>query len=188
MTRKRKSRKPGRGSSGIIKQDSTVVFDKDKRVRKKTGNKPGSRQLVEKKTQSNQTKQKIDPRVGSVKPIALVKTTPVEKPTQNKPKVAPIAKVVAVREVENAQSALWQELERIENDEQLLLIVEKMDNEEALTEEEVDTYNTLMARHEEISAELGIDEEEETSESTSNEDLSEDELWQKFNDNEYDFE
>jgi len=187
MTRKKKSRKPGRGSSGIIKTDENSTFDVEKRIRKKTGNKPGSRQqvVVNKKTNSSQAKK--DSRVGSKKPIALIKTPEKVTAKHKTSKSSPLPKVAAVTVAESADSKLWQELEQIEQNPDLLRIVEKMDLEQALEEHEVDLYNDLMARHAELSDQLGIDDEEQD-EIDDDAPLSEDDLWNKFNDEDYDFE
>ncbi|QOL26181.1 GTPase-activating protein [Thalassotalea sp. LPB0316] len=187
MTRKKKSRKPGRGSSGVIKTDANSTFDVEKRIRKKTGNKPGTRQQVtsKKQAQSNQTNK--DTRIGSKKPIALIKTTtPTTQVKSVKPSILP--KVIAVNATESADAKLWQELEQIEQHPELLSIVEKMDHDQALQAHEVDLYNKLMARHQEISDKLGIDHDEEDAVESDDEPLSEDALWQKFNDDKFDFE
>lgn len=191
MTRKKKSRKPGRGSSGQLKQESATEFDVDKRIRKKKGNKPGSRHQVKESAEGQQNQGNKDPRVGSKKPVSLgvpIKAK-VNKPKPVKPSTLP--KIVAVSSTEAASKELWQELEQIEENPQLQAIIEKMDAEQALTAEEVDLYNELMDRHEALSEQLGIDDVPEADGDIDNTDekpLSEDELWNKFNDDQFDVE
>ena len=100
-------------------------------------------------------------------------------------------KIVAVSSTEAASKELWQELEQIEENPQLQAIIEKMDAEQALTAEEVDLYNELMDRHEALSEQLGINDVPEAEGDIDNTDekpLSEDELWNKFNDDQFDVE
>ena len=50
---------------------------------------------------------------------------------------------------------------------------------QALTEQEVDYYNEKMERHQALSAELGLDEDEDASDESNSSD-SEDDLWDKL--------
>lgn len=186
MTRSKKSRKPGTGSSGVRKTDKdALAIVKEKRLRKKTGNKPGTRQVTDSKNDSQNNAQAKDPRLGSKKPIELIKSTAVKSaPKVKTPKVEDMPQVRAVVSVE---SDLMQELTRIEEDEQLQAILEKQEDDIGLSESEVEYYNNLMARHEGISSQLGLDEEDDEAFLTpSKQPLSEEDLWRKFNDTDFD--
>ncbi|WDD99419.1 Der GTPase-activating protein YihI [Thalassomonas actiniarum] len=180
MTRKRKSRKPGVGSIGIVKDDKTKTTPRsDKKPKKQTGNKPGNRQTeAKKKTKGSQGPGiKKDPRIGSKTPIALGKPAqPMTKqPKKAKVQASPIA---AIRDVE-PDTSLEQELYAIEEDAQLQSILEKQEEEIALSEAEVDYFNEKMTRHQQLRELLGWDDEDEESE-TGQKASSEDELWDKF--------
>lgn len=194
MSRTKKSRKPGTGSSGakkIEKTEKTVTPEKHKRIRKKTGNQAGSRQTVANKNDTDAAQNvNKDPRLGSKKPIALgtvevksktVKASPAKK--IQKDAIAPIRTSAQI----TPQEALRQELASIENDELLLDIVEKQEQELPLTEDEVNHYNKLMDRHEEITDQLDLDDEEESTENDSTTaGSSEEQLWDKFNNSDFD--
>lgn len=188
MTRSKKSRKPGASSGSVPKprqsDKDALALLKDKRTRKKTGNKPGTRQNVINSTNdADNNKVAKDPRIGSKKPIDLgvkveAKLAKAIKKPEHKSSVAPI------RVIEPQQDNLQVALDKIENDQKLQEILAKQEDDIALTEFEVDYYNELMAEHEELSQKLGlIDDDEPAEQSTS---LSEDDLWSKFNDNNFD--
>jgi len=184
MARTKKSRKPGGAPTAKPKLSKVELANVEKRVRKKTGNKPGNRQqeaLLDKGSVQN-ANQKKDPRIGSKKPIDLGGTA---KPVQPKPAQTKSNKeqdpIAAIRTVNNESAdvelTLAQELANIEADERLQAILAKQENELALTEEEVDYFNDMMERHQQISAQLDEDEEEETSRPSA---TSEDDLWDKL--------
>jgi len=178
MTRRKKSRKPGVGSIGIKKDTTKVEVVKDKKPKKQKGKRPGARQLEAQPIQHKQSQStaKKDPRVGSKKPIELgAIATKVEKrkaaPRKDR---SPIA---AIKVVEGEQS-LMDELKSIENNPELQLILEKQDMGELLDEQEINLFNTLMDRHEELTEKLGITEESTNTDAT--ESATDDDLWDKF--------
>lgn len=188
MTRKKKSRKPGVGSSGIRKTDTTnsSVVVSDKKPKKKTGKAAGSRQIegTKQKKTGNTNKPAKDPRIGSKKPIELgtlasTKTTQPVKRKTSQPRIA------SVRVIDTAPS-LAQQLDAIENDERLQLILAKQEQEQALTSEEVDLYNELMDEYERLSAQLA-EQEGTTSESSTetNHELADDDLWDKLDSSDF---
>lgn len=185
MSRIKKSRKPGRGSSGVSKTEVAPKQPKEKRIRKKTGNTPGSRQQVIKSKNESAGSVQKDPRLGSKKPIELTPNKPVqvkEKTTAPKTHVG----IAKVRTVPSQVQLLQAELAAIEADAYLQEIIEKQETEQPLSEADVDHYNQLMERHEEISKALGLDGAESIDEDFDNEDvLSEEDLWEKFNDGDY---
>jgi len=181
MSRSKKSRKPGSAPRAQPKLSKVELANVEKRVRKKTGKKPGNRQqeaMTEKKTDQQSSENK-DPRIGSKKPIELggavtqAKIKPVKAP---KSKQAPIAAIRVVNSEET--QSVEQELANIEADERLQAILAKQEAEIALTEEEVDYFNELMERHQQLTEQIAEDEQPEIS-STNGADSAE-ELWDKL--------
>jgi ribosome assembly protein YihI (activator of Der GTPase) len=181
MSRTKKSRKPGTGSLGIVKDDKKkLVEPKPRRAKKGNGNEPGNRQKeATPKVVNNQNSAKNkDPRIGNKTPIDLGKkvTAPIKvKPAKKVHDNSPIA---AIRIAEVSET-LAEQLSRIEQDPRLLEILEKQDAEATLTSEDVSYFNTLMEQHEKISQELGLDDEDEIVAPAKKSD-SEDDLWDKF--------
>ncbi|REL28593.1 GTPase-activating protein [Thalassotalea euphylliae] len=182
MTRKKKSRKPGVGSSGMRKTDTAnnQVVVSDKKPKKKTGKAAGSRQLegTKKKNTGAMGKPAKDPRVGSKKPIelgAVATAVTNTKPTKAKSSKPPIA---SVRVIDSAPSVA-QQLAAIENDERLQLILAKQEQEAALSAEEVELYNELMDEYERLSGELEEQDEAGTNKGQA-ESLADDDLWDKL--------
>jgi ribosome assembly protein YihI (activator of Der GTPase) len=184
MARTKKSRKPGSAPTAKPKLSKVELANVEKRVRKKTGKKPGNRQqeaLLLKDSDQNANQNK-DPRIGSKKPIDLGGKVKVAQPKSNKTiktKQDPIAAIRPVsRDIEDVELTLGEELDKIEADERLQIILAKQEDEIALTEEEVDYFNDLMERHQQISAQL--DEEEGEEEENKPSTTSEDDLWDKL--------
>ena len=183
MTRKRKSRKSGVGSIGASKTDKKLLSEvSDKKPKKQTGNKAGTRQTIAtaKNKQTGQGNKNNDPRLGSKKPIVLIQASEKRQAKIAKKKI--LQSSVAPIKVLEPDTSLEQELQAIEQDEQLQLILTKQDSEQALTEQEVAHFNKLMERHQEITEQLGLDEEEQQDEPT---DLSEDDLWDKLDSSDF---
>lgn len=182
MSRNKKSRKPGTGSSAAPKLDKkTVVARAPAKPKKHCGKEPGNRQkeAMQKPVQVNPSNKNKDPRLGNKTPIAL--GTPVAEPVKTsmpkkaQEKPSPIA---AIKVVDGPLSTAEQ-LAKIEQDPRLLDIIEKQETDIELSEEEVNYFNTLMAQHEELSQELGLDDEDEA-DNSAGESLSEDDLWRKM--------
>ncbi|NQY47534.1 MAG: GTPase-activating protein [Colwellia sp.] len=194
MSRSKKSRKPGGAPTAKPKLSKQELATVEKRIRKSTGKVAGNRQkeATQEKTDNNQQKTNKDPRLGNKTPIALGKiVAKVEKAKQvkaqqNSQKSAGIASIRYVENTDNEQPAKTelsaeQELDAIEQDETLQSILAKQEDDIALTEQEVDYYNEKMERHQVLSAELGLDDEDEASESDEeNGSDSEDDLWDKL--------
>ncbi|MFD2165577.1 Der GTPase-activating protein YihI [Thalassotalea euphylliae] len=177
MTRKKKSRKPGRGSIGLIKADNTLKETaKDKKPRKKTGKPAGSRQTeaVKKKRVVQSGGGTKDERIGSKTPIVLVKSD--QKPASHAPtKVKKPSAIPGVRVIDRGPS-IAEQIEQIEQDERLLTILAKQEEGELLSSEEVDYYNDLMDKHEQLSEQL----EDTTRTPDVEEPMDEDALWDKL--------
>jgi len=182
MARTKKSRKPGGAPTAKPKLSKVELANVEKRVRKKTGKKPGNRQqeALPIKSSDQSANQKKDPRIGSKKPIELggaVKPVQAKSSKAAKIKQDPIAAIRPVStSTKDVELSLAQELANIEADEQLQTIIAKQEDELALTEEEVNYFNAMMDRHQEISEQLDDDEDEIKKASAS----SEDDLWDKL--------
>ncbi len=203
MSRSKKSRKPGGAPTAKPKLSKQELEKVEKRTRKTTGKVAGNRQkeAVQEKAGNNQQGVKKDPRLGNKTPIALGKiVAKAEKSKQDKVKQnsAKSAAIAGVRFVEPAVTELpsglksdmspEQALDAIEQDEMLQNILAKQEDDIALTEEEVNYYNDMMERHQALSAELGLDEDDEVSDEADASN-SEDDLWDKLDNHDFsDFE
>jgi len=190
MSRSKKSRKPGGAPTAKPKLSKQELATVEKRVRKKSGKEAGNRQkeAMQSNESTGQQSAKKDPRLGNKTPIALGKF--VEKAKKSKPvpakKVVPMAAVRIEQSNETAPNlSPEEELNAIEQDENLQSILAKQEDDIALTEQEVDYYNELMDRHEQLSAEL--DEEGDSDEDSLDEDSvevagpdNENDLWDKL--------
>ncbi|MBL0709996.1 MAG: GTPase-activating protein [Colwellia sp.] len=199
MSRSKKSRKPGSAPTAKPKLSKEELASVEKRVRKKKGKKPGNRQQEaqpSKNTEEVNQKNK-DPRIGSKTLIALggsntqaASKPPAAKSTRVK-KSTPIA---AIRYAEPAQvlsqnieQNFEQELANIEADEKLQTILAKQEDDIALTEQEVHYYNEMMERHQALTEQLGINDEENDEDIISPSKSSEDDLWNKLDNADDDF-
>jgi len=203
MSRSKKSRKPGGAPTAKPKLSKQELEKVEKRTRKTTGKVAGNRQkeAVQEKAGNNQQGVKKDPRLGNKTPIALGKiVAKAEKSKQDKVKQnsAKSAAIAGVRFVEPAVTELpsglksdmspEQALDAIEQDEMLQNILAKQEDDIALTEDEVNYYNDMMERHQALSAELGLDEDDEVSDEADASN-SEDDLWDKLDNHNFsDFE
>lgn len=194
MSRSKKSRKPGGAPTAKPKLSKQELAKVEKRTRKTTGKVAGNRQkeALQEKTNGQQQGAKKDPRLGNKTPIALGNI--VEKAEKSKQvkaqknSQAPAA-IASIRYVENAEQELpvnnalsaGQQLDAIEQDETLQSILAKQEDDIALTEQEVNYYNDMMERHQALSTELGLEDDEPSDETTDN--GSEEELWDKLDNN-----
>lgn len=189
MARTKKSRKPGSAPTAKPKLSKVELANVEKRLRKKTGNKPGNRQqeamLI--KNSIQQSDKHKDPRIGSKTPIDLggsvvqTKNKPVKVKKTTQDPIAAIRVVNAEAEQNAVQELvnLAQELENIEADERLQTILAKQEEALALTEQEVDYFNEMMERHQQLTEKLAEDEQPED-ESSSDNASSEEDLWDKL--------
>ena len=192
MSRSKKSRKAGVGSNGIVKDENKKereIAPHSKKPKNKSGKQAGNRQQEAFNTGNNSQDPKVnkDPRIGSKKLIDLgIPTKKAAQPfkAKNKTKLetSPIA---AIRVIEPEQS-LEDELYAIEDDTQLQEILTKQDDNIELTEVEINYFNEKMERHQTLRELLGLsdDEEEEADEAKSKtKSDSEDDLWDKLDNN-----
>jgi len=144
------------------KKKSRVELDQEarerKRLKKRRGLASGSRTQVESANQKNKADaQTKDPRIGSKVPVALV----VEAKPKAKPQPKPKAEA-------KPRLSLEEELAKLENDERLDALLDRIDDGETLSAEDqsyVDqTLDRIDALMEQLGIELGDDEDDEEEE------------------------
>ncbi len=186
MARIKKSRKPASAPTAKPKLSKVELANVEKRVRKKKGKKAGNRQqeAMMVKNPSQQSDKHKDPRIGNKTPIDLGGAAAIIKKKENKVTNTVHEPIAAIRQVDretksspNQNVSPVQELEAIEADERLQVILAKQEEELALTEEEVNYFNELMERHQQLSEELAEDDEPELN---SVDNSSEEDLWDKL--------
>lgn len=148
MARSKKTRKVG--LIGVRKDPNHKRPEKDPRAKKHSGRPAGSRNNVESATKKEQTvKQSKDPRIGSKKPIALVKSP---------------SPVVAKPMRKYATPA--QELAALEADDRLATLLDKLDDGHKLSAEDQAYVDAKMARHRILCDLLSITEEDDEDDDT----------------------
>ncbi|MCE2593912.1 GTPase-activating protein [Motilimonas cestriensis] len=164
MSRQKKTRKvnangPKMGERIKVNQEEARL---QKKLQKRKGLKAGNRNAEEKKAvTSAQTKEPIDPRAGSKKPIALTPEQAVElapvKLAQHQPK----AKLVKAK----PKTALSpeKELARLEADERLGSLLDKIDEGEKVSSKDLAWVNQQMERHQVLLKQLGLLDEDDSS-------------------------
>ena len=163
MTRKKKSRTAGQ--LGIRHKPSAEARQERERPvetkKKGAGLKSGSRNSAQVEKTTDSSNKNKDPRHGSKKPIALVVTEAEQKlmaqPKQFKP-------VVQLSKAKEPEMPAEQELALLENDEKLLELLDLVDKGEILTGKDAKYFNAKTARHAELVALLGLDQENEAEE------------------------
>ncbi|MGN5150072.1 Der GTPase-activating protein YihI [Aeromonas enteropelogenes] len=178
MSAKQPTRKP----TGKRKESEASAQEgrERKRAAKRKGLKAGSRQQVEQQGKKSGAKQAKDPRIGSRKPIALIVEEKSIKAAASKP----------VKEKKLAMTP-EQELAAIENDDRLNALLDRLDVGETLDAAEQAWVDQRVDRYQELMDELGIidndDDEEEFSFADEEAEYdepqqpaSEEELWDRF--------
>ena len=175
------AKQPNRKPAGKRKESEASAQEgrERKRAAKRKGLKAGSRQQVEQQKGKSAGKQAKDPRIGSRKPVALIVEEKGTKSTVSK----------AVKEKKLVMTP-EQELASIENDDRLNDLLDRLDAGETLEAAEQAWVDQRVDRYQELMDELGIidnDDDEETDEAFEEGDYeesfqpaSEDELWDRF--------
>lgn len=170
MTRQKKSRKPQPlGPKQDKKQKTKASNTDDKRVRKHKGHGAGSRNNPEtlvdgNKSGNNQSKTNSDPRHGSNKPISLTPVKAQDQAVEVVKQATPVQDFSPKAKLEKVKPdtlAPEQELQAIEEDERLLSLLERKENDELITGKDAKYFNAKMARHQELMEILGLDDEED---------------------------
>lgn len=180
------AKQPNRKPAGKRKESEASAQEgrERKRAAKRKGLKAGSRQQVEQQKGKSAGKQAKDPRIGSRKPVALIVEEKGTKSTVSK----------AVKEKKLVMTP-EQELASIENDDRLNDLLDRLDAGETLEAAEQAWVDQRVDRYQELMDELGIidnDDDEETDDAFEESDYeesfqpaSEDELWDRFNQVDY---
>lgn len=161
MTRQKKNRKGaplGPTQKPRVKK-AGKADNTGKRVPKHKGLASGNRNNPE-TTASEHIKQapkSTDPRHGSKTPIAL---NP-EQAKKDKITITDYTPQVVLKKITEPEMSPEQELEQIENDERLMALLEKVDNDELITGKDAKYFNANMARHKALMEELGYEEDDE---------------------------
>ncbi|MGY3863814.1 Der GTPase-activating protein YihI [Aeromonas lacus] len=175
------AKQPNRKPAGKRKESEASAQEgrERKRAAKRKGLKAGSRQQVEQQKGKSAGKQAKDPRIGSRKPVALIVEEKGTKSTVSK----------AVKEKKLVMTP-EQELASIENDDRLNDLLDRLDAGETLEAAEQAWVDQRVDRYQELMDELGIidnDDDEEADEAFEESDYeesfqpaSEDELWDRF--------
>ena len=175
------AKQPNRKPAGKRKESEASAQEgrERKRAAKRKGLKAGSRQQVEQQKGKSAGKQAKDPRIGSRKPVALIVEEKGSKSTVSK----------AVKEKKLVMTP-EQELASIENDDRLNDLLDRLDAGETLEAAEQAWVDQRVDRYQELMDELGIidnDDDEETDDAFEESDYeesfqpaSEDELWDRF--------
>ncbi|MGJ8674769.1 MAG: Der GTPase-activating protein YihI [Pseudoalteromonas sp.] len=142
----KKSRKGGQ--IGTPKSTIPIVRTPSDRIRKKSGNKAGTRNSDVETAENARQNQKKDPRLGSKVPIDLLR----HKKTSSKP----VEEKVSYRTPKH-------ELDAIEADDKLQKLLDKQETK-GLTKLEQDYVDVKLARHLVLCEMLGIDTAEEIEE------------------------
>ena len=140
---KKKSRKGGQ--IGTPKSTIPVVRAPSDRIRKKNGNKPGTRNSVVEAAEAARNNARKDPRVGSKVPVDLMR--------HKKKSAAPVEQKIVYKTPQH-------ELDAIEADEKLQALLDKQESKR-LTFVEQEYVNVTLARHLVLCDMLGIDTTEE---------------------------
>ncbi|KZN31546.1 Der GTPase-activating protein YihI [Pseudoalteromonas luteoviolacea] len=160
MTRKKKSRKLGENGTPRLSKEKLRELRaiKEQRVKKKKGNKAGTRNAQEAKVEvTSQSGKHIDPRAGSKKKVALV---PEQSPQPKTPQMNRHLKPqVTLSKAHEPELTLEEELQQLENDERLMKLLELHERGELLTGKDAKFFNRAIARHQELCELLGIDDE-----------------------------
>jgi ribosome assembly protein YihI (activator of Der GTPase) len=142
MTRQKKSRKPGPLAPSAKPKAMLERKTPEDRVYAGKGRKPGSRLNV-KKPATNTTKApaSLDPRHGSKQPISLL------KPEQ----------AVALATAAQQRAAAEAELAKLEQDSRLHELLQRLENDENLTDAELSYVDKRSERFEQLAELLGLE-------------------------------
>jgi uncharacterized protein len=165
MTRMKKTRTPGQLGARKESRENAEQSRERKRKAKRKGLAPGSRHNQGGESGGGgAARVQKDPRLGSKKPVALIK---------DEAKAAAVAKVGVAR-----PKALTpeQELEQLENNERLNALLDRVDAGEKLGKDDAAWLDQTLARHQQLLEQLGLldDEDEEPEEG--------EDLWTRFMD------
>ena len=170
MTRKKRTRTVGSAGPAVIQEKNVTQIDRESRerqkARKRKGLKAGSRHSDGSALSQRQQGQVRDPRLGSKKLVPLIVDT--TKPTKKQRRLS-----------------AEQELEQLENDQQLLALLDRLDEGEKLGAGLQKMVDEKLDRIERLMKQLGLMDDvphvvEEEKESKPKAPLSDDDLLDQF--------
>jgi ribosome assembly protein YihI (activator of Der GTPase) len=174
MTRQKKNRKgaPLGPTQKPRERKAGKADDSNKRGRKHKGLASGNRNNPETTaaTHTNQAPKSTDPRHGSKTPISL---NP-EQAKKDKITIPDYKPQVVLKKIVELEISPEKELEQIENDERLMALLEKVDNDELITGKDAKYFNTNMARHKVLMEELGYEDDDDFDEDDDDADYEDD--------------
>lgn len=170
MTRAKKSR--GSGQIGVRhKPAAEARLSRERPVetkKKGSGLKSGSRNSPEQvKNTTTAGRDNKDPRHGSKKPIPLVVSAAEQKLLQQDVNFAPKAQLTKAKAQVLPPE---QELAQLEQDERLLALVDRVEQGEILTGKDAKYFNSKTARHAELLALLGLDQDDDSDDEPEDDD------------------
>ncbi|MFT4924357.1 MAG: ribosome assembly protein YihI (activator of Der GTPase) [Phenylobacterium sp.] len=160
MTRQKKNRTSGPLAPAQKPRQKNSIREESRsqRLKKHKGLKSGSRNAQEANSQNTGgSQQQQDPRHGSTTPISLNPAKAPEKIRDLKPQVVLTKNPTLPVDPE-------QELLAIENDERLLALLERVDNDEVLKGKDAKYFNAATARHQALMEQLGFDNDDDEDE------------------------
>ncbi|MFH8132580.1 Der GTPase-activating protein YihI [Pantoea osteomyelitidis] len=144
------------------REDLNIEARDRKREKKHRGHASGSRAHPEAQSQNKQGGAKAkDPRIGSKKPIPLL----AEGQTVKKPAAEPVAKP------KKARMTPAEELEKLENDQRLDALLDRLENGETLPAEEQAWLDETLDRIDVLMEELGIELDDDADDEQAEEDM-----------------
>lgn len=153
------SKKPSRSRTPKKSREELNAEGRErKRQKKHRGNPSGARQQDDARKTGRGTDNAVaDPRIGSKKPVPLI--------AEGRTSVKPVVKKPA--EPLKARLSPEEELVKLENDERLDALLQRLENNETLTAEENTYVDTMLERIDALMEKLGIsldedDDEEKT--------------------------
>ncbi|WP_375056463.1 Der GTPase-activating protein YihI [Zobellella sp. DQSA1] len=169
MTRIKKTRAPGQLGARKESRENAEQSRERKRKAKRKGLAPGSRHNTgDSGSQGAGQAAPKDPRLGSKKPVTLVKE---EQAVASTKPVKPAGPKVAKPKVLTPE----QELDQLENNERLNTLLDRVDAGDKLSQEDAAWLDQTLARHQQLLEQLGLLEEDEEPEEG-------DDLWTRFMD------
>ena len=173
---------PAKGNKYKKKESSenAQVARERKRQAKRKGLKPGNRQGLETENKAGGSGQGTkDPRIGSRKPVELVAAAPVKaKPVASKPLKS--AEQLEQERLAKLRGQQEKELAEIENNERLNSLLDRLDEGLAIAVADEEWLEQMLDRHQELLAELGIEDEDDDEPSEP------DDLLERFINDEFD--
>ncbi|WP_111976773.1 Der GTPase-activating protein YihI [Algibacillus agarilyticus] len=169
MSRVKKSRKSGQLA---VRKTDAPRPEKAKRLfeKKRKGLQAGARYIDDNANAFNESlssEEQKDPRIGSKKPIDLhakVQAEPAVTERKAAPNAKPKAKLINIINDDEIRAKWQTELDKIEADQELQDLLDRYDDDETLTPQELAKVNKMTARYTDLMDKLGIAETDDLDE------------------------